>query len=166
MILSEMQGKTLITNKLKRVLKNIPNIFSAILLFVFSSYLCIAQTGLNETHKDINSGVQPTLLNPSLVSSFYKLNRQQLFWFSGTESHLSMRKSLVAAIDSAMYLGLDNTGYLVSKLLNSGKGIRRIIPVIQAIISSYPNCSLCIFVNTADDRTHEVMFKLFCFYIQ
>ena len=121
MIRSEMQGKTLITNKLNRVLKNIPNIFTAILLFVFSSNSCIAQTGLNEAHKDINSGVQPTLLDPSLVSSFYKLNRQQLFWFSYTESLLSMRKSLIAAIDSAMYLGLDNTGYHAELLLSGAE---------------------------------------------
>lgn len=90
---------------------SISYLFLLLLFLAFYSNFCIAQ-GVDIDPRKYNSPVvQSDLQNPRLVERFYKLNRQQLFWFSHSPASPLLRRSLAIEIDSAAYKGLEKTSY-------------------------------------------------------
>ena len=92
---------------MKPILSQLVNFLA--IIFLMSPVYAEHTTG--KTTRRANNRTPVTLNYPSLVSSFYRISNQQLFWFSSGRQSQQLRTMLRNCIDSSENIGLNKSRY-------------------------------------------------------
>ena len=81
-------------------------------IFIAANFICLPFSIAQNISDDKNiSSNQYKLINPEIVSAFYKFNQHKLFWFNNGEQYYLLRIKLRNIIDSSENAGLEKNKY-------------------------------------------------------
>ncbi len=89
------------------------------IIFLIVLVLCSFIPGIALSQSYIKPYQSPKLLYPDLVTKFYQLNHQEVFWFTSAVTSSEIRMHFLQVLDSAVLSGLDKNKYHYSEIVKS-----------------------------------------------